>query len=204
MNSTNASNMNSTSVSQRMREKLLNMCGVAVLTILCFTPNLKANVIDDLFQWAAQQQPGQQPGSKKMIKFAMASNEVTRNNLVGYSVGWLTYYPPHVSGRLFVPATFASAPNDNVTQYFSDRFFAQPPGGFAANPFDPTNTDPLRVTIGRALFSPNYSINLQSPKWGFNYSFTPSYDVSTNIITGTWGNVFLTVSLGDNRLVAAP
>jgi hypothetical protein len=201
MNSTLASNMNSRPVSHRSRENPLKMCCVAALTILCVKQTLQANIIDDLFQYAAQQQSNK----TTTVPFAMASNEVTRNNLVGYSVGTLTYYPPRFTGRFFVPATFASDA-DGIKQYFSDRQYFLPQASElrASYPFDPTNTDPLTVSIGRDFLSPNYSINPHSSKWGFNFSFIPSFDVSTKILYGTWGNSFLTVSLGSPTTALTP
>jgi hypothetical protein len=192
MNLTRVNNIISTPACLRIRVHLSKMCCVVALTILCFTPNVKATILDDLFQWAAQQ-----PSiNTTTVQFAMAGNEITRNGLVSYSVGTLRYYPPHFNGIQFLPASFASSLN-GITQYFSDRRFTLTPGSFINYPFNPNNTDPLTITISPlAIGVPIYSIDLKSSKWGFDDRFVPSFDVTTKILYGSvGGNTFLTVSL---------
>jgi hypothetical protein len=187
--------MDSTQVSHRNPANLLKIYCVVALAVICFTPNMQANILDDIFQSAAQLKQ-LKPTSHITIQFAMTQNEITRKNLVAYSVGQLVYYPLKFSRPVFIPATFASDAG-TIKQYFSDREYALPPGTNVNNPFDPRNTDPLTVSISRDFLYPNYSITLHSPKWGFNASFTPSFDASTNILYFSWGNTFFTVSLGN-------
>jgi hypothetical protein len=192
MNLTRVHDINSTSACLRIRLHLTKMCCVVALTILCFTPNLKATILDDLFQWAAQQ-----PSiNTTTVQFAMTGNEITRNGLVSYAVGTLRYYPPHFNGIRFLPASFASSVN-GITQYFSDRRFSLTPGSFINYPFNPSNTDPLTITISPlAIGVPTYSIDVSSSKWGFNDRFVPNFDVTTKILYGSvGGNTFLTISL---------
>jgi hypothetical protein len=148
-----------------------------------------ANILDDLFQWAAQQPAG----NETSVRIAITTNEITRNNLVSYGEGTLNYQPGRASGMLFLPAHFASA-HDGVTQYFSDRRHVDP-GSFGGPPFDPANTDPLTISITWTLFSATYSINLSSSKWGFTESFKPSFDLGSTVIYGTVGGGFVTISL---------
>lgn len=156
-----------------------------------------ANVLDDLFQWAAQQ-PADNITS---IRLAMTGNELTRNNLVSYAEGTLFYHPAPSRGFLLFPANFSSETN-GITQYFSDRRFA-PDGDFLTAPFDPHNTDPLDITIFAPRFSPQYAGTVHSSKWDFEFTVNLSSDPATGIIYATTGPTFLTISLC-NRISEPP
>jgi hypothetical protein len=178
---------------------LLLRLSLFALALLCLTADARASIIDDLFTWALKQ-----PATNSVfVTFAMTGNEITRNNLVSYSVGTLSYHPARISRGIFLPASFSSGPN-GVTQYFSDRRYNFPVGSLDSAPFAPDNTDPLTVTISKDLFATNYSINLTSSKWGFNFTFEPSYDGTTKILYGTMGNTFLTISLGNQESFPPP
>lgn len=198
MNSKHATNMNPAQLKQ-VYNHLLRIW-IFAMAILCLTADARASIIDNLFAWALQQ-----PSTNETaVKFAMTGNEVTRNNLVSYSVGWLVYYPARISGGIFQPASFSSEQN-GITQYFSDRTYSLPVGSLGTGaPFNSASTDPLTVTIGKGVGAVNYSITLTSSKWGFNFSFVPSFDKTTNILYGTMGNQFLTVSLGGQTSLAPP
>lgn len=148
------------------------------------------NILDDLFQWAAQQPSGQ----ILTVGIAITTNEITRNNLVSYAEGMLGYSPGHSAGWLFFPPSFASSP-DGVKQYFSDRRWGTSDFGGPPHPFDPNNTDPLTVSIGRPILTGDYKITLKSSKWGFTESFTPIFDPASHIIYGSVGGGFVTISL---------
>jgi hypothetical protein len=121
-----------------------------------------ANIIDDLFQWAAQQPAG----NIITVGIAITTNEITRNNLVSYAEGHLNYHPAHSTGWLLVLPFFAS-PNDGVTQYFSDRRYGGELG-FGTAPFDSKNTDPLTVSITRPIIASGYTITIKSSKMGLH------------------------------------
>jgi hypothetical protein len=125
------------------------------------------NLLDDLFQWAAQQPAG----NITSINLAMTGNQInagpTVHNLVSYSEGPLYYTPASHQGMFFTPANFASQPN-GITQYFNNRRYPNPSGGFEPGPPFNSNssgdaTDPLDITITSLLFfSHPYSITIQS------------------------------------------
>jgi hypothetical protein len=194
MKSPSDSKLYSTPTSQAYNHLL--RISLLALAIFCLTAGARATIIDDLFTWALKQPPT----NTVSVTFAMAGNEITRNNLVSYAVGTLYYQPARLARGTFLPASFSSS---GVTQYFSDRRYNFPAGSLDSAPFNPANTDPLTVTIGKQyLFATTYSVNLTSPKWGFNYTFTPNYDGTTKILYGTMGNTFLTISLGNQESVA--
>ena len=144
-----------------------------------------ANLLDDLFQWAAQQPAG----NITHVNLAMTGNEIGRNNLVSYAEGTLSYTPAHHVGMFFLPATFHSAAN-GITQYFSDRRIAP------VAPFDPDSTDPLTITITYSPpITPVYALTVHSSKWGFDFTVNPIFDPATEIIYATNGLTFLTFSL---------
>jgi hypothetical protein len=147
------------------------------------------NILDDLFQWAAQEPAG----NIITVRIAITTNEITRSNLVSYAEGDLQYRPAHSSGMFFFPASFAS-PENGLHQYFSDRRYG-PPNSFANFPFDSENTDPLTVSITRPLIVNSYTITLHSSKWGFTESLAPNFDAASSIIYGSVGGGLLTVSL---------
>lgn len=155
------------------------------------------NIIDDLFQWAAQQPAG----NITTVRIAITTNEITRNNLVSYAEGSLTYHPGRSVGMFFSPPSFASA-HDGVTQYFSDRRYGS--GSFATSPFDAANTDPLTVSITRAIIATGYTITFKSSKWGFTESFTPSFDAASSVIYGSVGGGLVTVSLCNRNSQPVP
>jgi hypothetical protein len=154
------------------------------------------NLLDDLFQWAAQQPAG----NIVAVKLAIATNEITRNNLVSYAEGTLFYHPPHHAGIFTFPANFSSEP-DGITQYFSDRRFG---GGLVTHPFDPNNTDPLTVTINAPFIPPQYTVVVHSSKWNFQFTLTPSFDAATEIIYAANGPTFLALSLCDRNSQPPP
>jgi hypothetical protein len=161
------------------------------------------NLLDDLFQWAAQQQTG----NITSISLAMTSNQIdagpTVHNLVSYSEGPLYYNPANHQGVFFIAANFASNP-DGITQYFNNR--RPKGGGFEPGPpFDPEQTDQLDFTINAPLFfSDPYSITIHSSKYGFRFTFNPNFDSATQIITTVNGLVFITISLCDPTSVPRP
>jgi len=155
------------------------------------------NIIDDLFQWAAQQPTD----NITTVRIAITTNEITRNNLVSYAEGPLTYHPGHSGGMFFVPPSFASA-IDGVTQYFSDRRYSS--GSFSTAPFDAANTDPLTVSISRPIIATGYTITFKSSKWGFTESLAPNFDATSSIIYGGVGGSLITVSLCNKSSSSRP
>jgi len=149
-----------------------------------------ANILDDLFGWAAQQ-PAYHT---TQVSLAMTSIEITRNNLVSYADGFLKYHPGHSVGMIFIPASFASDANQ-ITQYFSDRRFSLTPQGLVQYPFDPNQTDPLTISIRRSIIGGNYTIVIQSSKWNFSETFAPQFDAHTNVIYGSVGNGLVSIAL---------
>jgi hypothetical protein len=148
------------------------------------------NILDDLFQWAAQQPAG----NTITVRVATTTNEITRNNLVSYAEGFLNYHPGHSVGMFFVGPSFSSS-NDGVVQYFSDRRYG-PQGSFTTFPFDANNTDPLTVSITRApIAATGYTITIKSSKWGFTENFTPTVDAGSNVIYGSVSGGLVTISL---------
>ena len=187
--------MNAAIIRDQSREYLPKIWCLVAITLLSLTLSVRAIILADLFNWAAQQ-PAQ---NVITVQFHMTSNEITRNGLVSYSEGTLHYYPAHFHGLLWFPASFSSN-TDGITQYFSDRRFSLSPNSFTNYPFDPQNTDPLTVTIINYPFSvPGYAIYVSSSTWGFNYQWKPSFDANTKILYGTNGDDFLTVSLYDQN-----
>jgi hypothetical protein len=157
-----------------------------------------ANIIDDLFQWAAQQPAG----NIITVNIAITTNEITRNNLATYAEGSLTYHPWSSVGWYIHPPRFES-PNDGVTQYFSDRRYTPHAGPSQKAPFDAMNTDPLTVSITRPMGATVYTITFKSSKWGFTESFTPSFDAASSVIYGSVGGGLVTISLC-NRVSQPP
>lgn len=155
------------------------------------------NIIDDLFQWAAQQPAG----NNTTVRIDITTNEITRNNLVSYAEGMLTYHPGHSGGMFFTPPSFSSG-IDGVTQYFSDRRYNS--GGFSTAPFDAANTDPLTVSISRPIIATGYTITFKSSKWGFTESFTPNFDAASSVIYGSVGGSLITVSLCNKSSLSPP
>jgi hypothetical protein len=153
------------------------------------------NLLDDLFQWAAQQ-PARNTTTVDLAMTGnqITGNDITQNNLVTYGVGTLYYDPPHQAGGIFhFPAYFASQ-TDGITQYFSNRKFGGGPLG-GTNPFNPDDTDPLDITIGRSLFSSNYDLTAHSSKYDTQFTVGLNFDTATEIIYATSGPTFFTVSL---------
>jgi len=152
-----------------------------------------ADVLSDLFHWA-----GTQPANATVVvEIDIAGNDMSRNNLVSYAHGELKYH----RGSGARPATFASDP-DTVTQYFSDRRFG------TRDPFDPSQTDPLTVTITpltviRPGSSP-YSITLHSSKWRTTDTISPKFDDATGIIFGHIHKAFITISLCNRQVIDHP
>jgi len=150
-----------------------------------------ANILDDLFQWA-----GQQPVNNiSVVQVSITTNEITRNNLVSFGEGALTYHPAHSVGMLLLPATFSSA-NDGITQYFSDRRYGGGQGPVKNYPFDANKTDPLTMLITKPyLMNVGYTVTFKSSKWGFTESFMPSFDAVSSVLFGPLGGGFVTISL---------
>jgi hypothetical protein len=141
-----------------------------------------ANILDTLFQWAAEQPVL----NNTTVQIAIATND-TINNLVSYAQGTLTYNPAKREGFVFSIPAFASAPN-GVQQFFSDRSF------------DPDETDLLTVRIN----SLGYTIEIASSKWGFDYTVSPSFDGQTGVIYGAIGQTFITISLCNQASYGSP
>ena len=155
-----------------------------------------ANLLDDLFGWAIEQ-PSENTIS---VQLALATNELTRDNLVSYAEVSLYYRPAYRAGVRWVAPRFASELN-GITQYFSNRRYKT---GFAGAPFsaEEGQSDPLDVTIAASgVFSGRYSIILHSAKWNFRFTFRPRFDDATNIIYGAVGSTSVTISFasGDRR-----
>ena len=149
-----------------------------------------ANLLDDLFGWAIEQ-PAENTIS---VQLALASNEITRDNLVSYAEGLLFYRPTHRAGVRRVAPRFSSEAH-GITQYFSNRKYET---GFPGAPFssEKEQSDPLDVTIAASgVFSGRYSVVLHSAKWNFRYTFRPRFDDATNVIYGAVGHSFVTISL---------
>src|SRR5262249_33541854 len=137
------------------------------------------------------------------VRVAMATNEVTRSNLVSYADGDLIYHPGKSAGPLFLPPYFASD-QDSIIQYFSDRRY-QKEGGFDTCTFDCSNTDPINITINRPfVVTEAYTITLKSTKWGFELGFEPSFDSATGIVYGSLGSSFITLSFCNRRSERPP
>jgi len=149
-----------------------------------------ANLLDDLFGWAIRQ-PAENTIS---VWLGLATNEITRDNLVSYAEGLLFYRPAHRAGIRRLAPRFASEP-DGITQYFSNRKYIT---GFSGAPFssEAGQSDPLEVTIAATgVFTGRYSITLHSTKWNLRFSFRPRFDDATNVIYGAVGHTFVTISL---------
>lgn len=157
-----------------------------------------SNLLDDIFQWAAQQQPDSRP----KVSFAMTMNETSRN-LVSYAEGVLYYSPAKSAGpTLFLPTL--SSEKNGVTQYFSDRRHSPDGGGFTTCPFSCSDADPLDVIVRQvAPFGGDYSVELKSTKWGWEISFAPSFDAATSVLYGVIDKTFITISLC-NRSASPP
>src|SRR6516225_8656444 len=110
--------MNATIIRDQSREHLPKIWCLVAITLLSLTLSVRATILDDLFNWAAQQGPL----NTTTVQFHMTSNEITRNGLVSYSEGTLRYNPAHFYKLLWFPASFSSGTN-GITQYFSDRRF---------------------------------------------------------------------------------
>lgn len=149
-----------------------------------------ANLLDDLFGWAIEQ-PAENTIS---VRLALATNEITRDNLVSYAEGPLFYRPAHRAGVRRVAPRFASEAN-GITQYFSNRKYKS---GFPGAPFssEDDQSDPLDVTIAASgVFSGRYSVVLHSAKWNVRFTFRPRFDNATDVIYGAVGHTFVTISL---------
>jgi hypothetical protein len=89
----------------------------------------------------------------------------------------------------YFPPNFASG-SGGVTQYFSDRLYD------TKAPFNAQNIDYLTVSISRSrTLAAGYVITIKSSTYGFTESFSPNFDPQTNVIYGTVGSGFVTVSL---------
>lgn len=158
-----------------------------------------ANLLDDLFGWAIAQ-PAENTIS---VQLALATNEITRDNLVSYAEGPLFYRPAHRAGVRRAAPRFASEAN-GITQYFSNRKYKS---GFAGAPFssEDDQSDPLDVTIAASgVFSGRYRIVLNSTKWNFSFAFRPRFDAASDVIYGAVGHTFVTISLCNRRSQPSP
>jgi hypothetical protein len=143
------------------------------------------NILDDLFAWAG----AQTATNYTLAKIAMTTNASHENNVVSYAEGELIYHPGTSLGWFHVQPSFASKPDD-VKQYFSDRRYGTM---FAGSPFDSTNTDPLTISITWEITT--YAVTFKSSKYGWTATFTPSFDTASNVIYGSVGGGFVTISL---------
>lgn len=157
------------------------------------------NILDDLFQWAAEQSPN----NITTVRISITTNETTQN-IVSYAEGSLTYYPGLSLPWVHIPPSFKSA-NDGVMQYFSNNRYG-PSGSFTTFPFDadPKKTDPLTVSISSSFLVAHYTITLHSSKLGFTESFTPNFDAASNVIYGNIGKMLMTVNLCDRNTQPPP
>jgi hypothetical protein len=154
-----------------------------------------ANLLDNLFQWAAQQPTA----NITSVNLAMTGSENANNCLVSYADGTLFYKPPSHSGLFHLPANFSSKAN-GIKQYFSDRTFGT---GLGGNPFNPDDTDPLDVIIGPEILSlsTNYVLTIHSSKYNLSFTVGLKFDATTEVIYATNGPTFITVSLcGQNSI----
>jgi hypothetical protein len=130
-----------------------------------------ANLLDELFTWAAKQPPG----NSVSVKIAMTSSTLgvstppsTGDPQVTVSEGLLQYHPQVES---FHPVTFAS-PAAGTTQLFSKN-------GFSSAPND---TDQLMITISALSPYPAYTVSIRALKAGWSFISTPIVDPTTSIV----------------------
>jgi hypothetical protein len=151
-----------------------------------------ANLLDDLFQWAAQQ-----PAANiTSVNLAMTGNEIGSGKdscLVSYATGRLSYKPPSHSGLFHAPASFNSEA-DGIKQYFSNRTYGGQLGSF---PFssEPKDIDLIDISIGLQAFTTIYGLTIHSSALNLRFTVNVSFDVTTGVIYATTGPVFITVSL---------
>ena len=105
--------------------------------------------LDELFLWASQQIQ-QFPHNTVSVGFAMTTNDPKQRNLVTYSEGRLTYSPGSHRGVFFSPPSFSSGEN-TIVQYFSNQTYPCDRQALSGSPFDCHKTEPLTVSITRAL-----------------------------------------------------
>jgi hypothetical protein len=190
-------NLNSRIIGARNGEHPFKILCLIGATMLSFTLSVRATILDDLFQWAAQQ-----PSTNvTTVQLAMTSNEITNTGRVTYAGdgptpgldGTLYYYPPVFNGYYMLPARFSSA--NGIKLYWSTRGY-DCNSQFASYPFGWNNTEPITITVSPLAFGdPIYSITLNSTDSSFTFRFVASFDANTKILYGTSGNKFLTVSL---------
>lgn len=165
-----------------------------------------ANLLDDVFSWAAQQSAD----NSTWVNLGMTTNEISENNLVTYMWGQL-YYRPAFRWRWFWgPPQFAGG----VTQLPSSPTYVYPPpppGELGGNPFpfDPTQAAGMDVTISPPrlwIGSPpaQYEITVHSSQPEFSFTFNPSFDAATGVIYATIGPMFLVLTLCNRWSVPPP
>ena len=149
------------------------------------------NVLETLFQWASQQPAD----NTTTVQFAMATNELTRNNLVTYTEGLLRYQPASSSGLFWFPPVFKSI--TSIPEYFSNRTYSLPGELLSAKPFNANNTDPIDVEIRAPwLFDANYQIFISSTKFSnANFNFGATFDSTTGVILGSHNSSLITKSV---------
>ncbi|MBT2667298.1 hypothetical protein J7J00_17605 [Bacillus sp. ISL-4] len=147
------------------------------------------NILDDLFQWASEQ-PEDHLCS---VDIAIATNDMSRNNLVSYAEGTIHFDLGSISKWVSLQPRFKSYQN-GIKQYFSDRRRGD-------CPFDCNETEPLDVLIVPrfSVNNINYIVTMKSSKWNFEFSFEPSFDVESDILYGVFNKTFITISFCNKR-----
>jgi hypothetical protein len=152
-------------------------------------------LLDDLFNWAAQQPIEYQP----FVQCSLATNQSVFQgrveNVVTYAAGTLFYDPGGWQGEgrfgRFVPAVFTGV----LLQSFSDQLYSLQSTDLY--PFSPYATENLQITISSPPLFPaggSYSVWINSPEWSPVQSLAPQCEAG--VIYGIMGDaVFLVISL---------
>jgi hypothetical protein len=159
-------------------------------------------LLDDLFDWAARQDPNNQTrvscslATNQSAGFQDPENAVT---YAGASKGFLIYshadWHEFRGFKIYIPAAFSAT---LLPQYVSSR----ERGG---DPFDPSRKDALDITISSPGRLPggSYSVSIRSPEWGSTQSFTPQCEAG--LIYGTFLNsVLMVIGLSQPESVQHP
>lgn len=156
-----------------------------------------SNPLTDLFSWAEQMAADGTPS----VMATLTTNQTEPQNLVSYAQMPLTYHPGEkLSSWFIVPPYFEGATaSSEEAQFFSDRTqpLKDPESNFGFSaPFDPYNTDKLRIRISSTFYAGPCYVTLYLK--GLTHSFQPQYvvgDVVAGQITQD-KNLLLLVTLG--------